>query len=87
MVTATTVRVYERVKPLRMQPKKGQYGSQEFDTFVDKVFNPMLRVAEGGVQQPEGAEAEGAEAEMQQPEGAGAEVQQPEEAGGRVGPS
>ena len=33
VVTATTVRVYERVKPLRMQPKKGQYGSQEFDTF------------------------------------------------------
>ena len=77
VVTATTVRVYERVKPLRMQPKKGQYGSQEFDTFVDKVFNPMLRVTE----QPEGAEAEEAEAEVQQPESAGTEVQQPEEAG------
>ena len=80
VVTATTVRVYERVKPLRMQPKKGQYGSQEFDTFVDKVFNPMLRVAEGGVQQPEGAEAE-----VQQPESAGTEVQQPEEAGAGLG--
>ena len=58
VVTATTVRVYERVKPLRMQPKKGQYGSQEFDTFVDKVFNPMLIAADSEVQQPEGAETQ-----------------------------
>ena len=50
VVTATTVRVYERVKLLRMQPKKGQYGSQEFDTFVDKVFNPMLIAADSEVQ-------------------------------------
>ena len=57
VVTATTVRVYERVKPLRMQPEKGQYGSQEFDTFVDKVFNPMLIAADSEVQQPEGAES------------------------------
>ena len=54
VVTATTVRVYERVKPLRMQPKKGQYGSREFDTFIDKVFNPMLIAADSEVQQPGG---------------------------------
>ena len=58
VVTATTVRVYERVKPLKIQPKKGQYGSQEFDTFVDKVFTPMPIAAGSEVQQPDGAEAE-----------------------------
>ena len=39
VVTATIVRVYGGAEPLRMQPKKGQHGSQEFDTFVDTVFN------------------------------------------------
>ena len=76
VVTATTVRVYERVKPLRMQPRKGQYGSQEFDTFVDKVFNPMLIAADSEVQQPEGAEAE-----VQQSEGAGEGLGHPEKEG------
>ena len=56
VVTATTIRVYERVKPLRIQPKKGQYGSQGFDTFVDKVRNPMPIAADSEVQQPKGAE-------------------------------
>ena len=42
MVTALTIRVYESAKPLRMQPVKGQYGSQEFDTFVDKVCHPLM---------------------------------------------
>ena len=50
VVTTTTVRVNERVEPLRVQPKKGQYGSQEFGTFVDKVFNPMLRAVDSEVQ-------------------------------------
>ena len=58
VVTATIVRVYERAKTLRMQPKKGQYGSQEFDTFVDKVLNPMLIAADSEVQQPEGDETQ-----------------------------
>ena len=52
VVTATIVRVYKRVKSLRIQPKKGQYGSQEFDTFVYKVFNPMLIAADNEMQQP-----------------------------------
>jgi hypothetical protein len=43
VVTATTVRVYETVYPLRMGPKKGKYGSQEFDSFVDKVFHPLIQ--------------------------------------------
>ena len=73
VVTATTVRVYERVRPLRMQPKKGQYGSQEFDTFVDKAFNPMLIAAGSEVQQPEGAETQ-----VQQSEEAGAGLGHPE---------
>ena len=68
MVTAQTVRVYERVKPLRMQPRKGKYGTQEFDTFVDKVFHPLLREAE----------SEGKGGEVQQPEEGGTEGQQPE---------
>jgi hypothetical protein len=71
MVTAQTVRVYERVKPLRMQPRKGKYGTQEFDTFVDKVFHPLLREAE----------SEGKGGEVQQPEEVGTEGQQPEVAG------
>ena len=47
VITATTVRVYERVMPLRMQPRKGQYGSQEFDSFVEKVFHPLLQSETG----------------------------------------
>jgi hypothetical protein len=43
-----TVRVYESVRPLRMQPVKGQYGTQEFDTFVDKVFHPLMSGEETG---------------------------------------
>ena len=58
MYLALHVRAYERVKPLRMQPEKGQYGSQEFDIFVDKVFNPMLIAADSEVQQPEEAETQ-----------------------------
>ena len=42
VVTATTVRVYDRVYPLRMGPKEGKYGSQEFDNFIDKVFHPLI---------------------------------------------
>ena len=42
VVTATTVRVYDSVFPLRMKPSQGQYGSQEFDSFVEGVFNPLL---------------------------------------------
>jgi hypothetical protein len=48
VVTAMTVRVYESVRPLRMQPVKGQYGAQEFDTFVDKVFHPLMSGEETG---------------------------------------
>ena len=48
VVTAMTVRVYESVRPLRTQPVKGQYGTQEFDTFVDKVFHPLMSGEETG---------------------------------------
>ena len=55
LVTATTVRVYDSVKPLRVQPEKGKYGSQEFDTFIDKVFHPLLSgEGEGKVGEPRG---------------------------------
>ena len=45
VVDAMTVRVYDTVFPLRMKPRKGKYGSQEFDTFIDRVFNPRLETA------------------------------------------
>ena len=44
-VDAVTVRVYDTVFPLRMKPMKGKYESQEFDTFIDRVFNPRLETA------------------------------------------
>ena len=47
VITAITVRVYERIMPLRMQPRKGQYGSQESDSFVEKVFHPLLQSETG----------------------------------------
>jgi hypothetical protein len=40
--TATTVRVYDEVLPLRLKPKKGRYGSQEFDNFTEAVFHPLI---------------------------------------------
>ena len=42
VVTATSVRVYDRVFPLRLKPKGGKWGSQEFESFVDGVFRPFF---------------------------------------------
>ena len=71
VVTAMTVRVYESVRPLRMQPVKGQYGSQEFDTFVDKVFHPLMSGEETGSGSELAPECTGVQPEK--PEGTGIE--------------
>ena len=42
VVTATTVKVYDNVMPLRMKAPEGRYGSQDFDRFVSRIFNPMI---------------------------------------------
>ena len=44
VVDAVTVKVYDTVFPLRMKPRDGKYGSQELDTFVERVFSPMQQV-------------------------------------------
>ena len=41
-VTAVTVRVFDDDMPLRRVPVDGVYGSQEFDTFIEAVMNPLL---------------------------------------------
>ena len=71
VVTAMTVRVYESVRPLRMQPVKGQYGAQEFDTFVDKVFHPLMSGEETGSGSELAPECTGVQPEK--PEGTGIE--------------
>ena len=42
VVTCTTVVVYDKVLPLRMKPREGRYGSQEFESFVEGVFQPYF---------------------------------------------
>ena len=42
VVTCTTVTIYDKVMPLRMKPRQGRYGSQEFETFVEGVFQPYF---------------------------------------------
>ena len=40
-VESTTVKVYDNVFPLRMEPPNGEFGSQKFEDFVDSLLNPM----------------------------------------------
>ena len=42
-VVATTVRVYDNVFPLRMGPTDGRHIEQDFDSFVDQTFEPLLQ--------------------------------------------
>ena len=41
VVTATTVKVWDEVFPLRTAPPPGTVGTVKFDEFVDKVVNPL----------------------------------------------
>ena len=42
-VVATTIRVYDNVFPLRMGPTDGRHIEQDFDSFVDQTFEPLLQ--------------------------------------------
>ena len=54
VVTATTVKVYEDVFPLRKAPPPGALGTVKFDEFVDKLVEPLYsnRPNELEVEQP-----------------------------------
>ena len=41
--TATTVKVYDNVFPLKMAPPPGAVGTTKFDEYVDSVVNPLYR--------------------------------------------
>jgi hypothetical protein len=41
-VTATSILVYDTIFPLRMGPSASSTASAEFDTFVERVFEPFL---------------------------------------------
>ena len=41
VVTATTVKVWDEVFPLRTAPPPGTVGTVEFDLFMDRVVNPL----------------------------------------------
>ena len=58
VVTATTVRVYDTVFPLRMKAPPGA-DSSDFDSFVNRVFHPLLsepEVPEPDVIEPDAVE-------------------------------
>ena len=40
-VECITVKVYDNVYPLRMEPPNGEFGSQKFNDFVDSLMEPM----------------------------------------------
>jgi hypothetical protein len=40
-VECVTVKVYDNVYPLRMEPPNGEFGSQDFNDFVDSLMEPM----------------------------------------------
>jgi hypothetical protein len=75
VITATTVKVYEDVFPLRKAPPPGTVGTVAFDTFVDKVVEPLysnrpneLEVAQP-MAEPEGAQPQpGASRKRQAPQ-------------------
>jgi hypothetical protein len=46
-ITSTTGKVHDDKTPLAMVAPKGNYGSQEFDEFIQSVFNPLLCSGEG----------------------------------------
>ena len=41
-VTATSILVYDTIFPLRMGPSASSTASAEFDTFVERVFEPFI---------------------------------------------
>ena len=41
-VECITIKVYDNVYPLRMEPPNGEFGSQKFNDFVDSLMNPIL---------------------------------------------
>ena len=40
-VECVTVKVYDNVYPLRMEPPNGEFGSQKFNDFVDSLMEPL----------------------------------------------
>jgi hypothetical protein len=40
-VECVTVKVYDNVYPLGMEPPNGEFGSQDFNDFVDSLMEPM----------------------------------------------
>ena len=40
-VECVTVKVYDNVYPLRMEPPDGEFGSQDFNDFVDSLMEPL----------------------------------------------
>jgi hypothetical protein len=41
-VEVITVKVYDNVFPLRMEPPNGELGSQNFNDFVDSLLEPLF---------------------------------------------
>ena len=41
-VDVNTVKVYDNVFPLRMEPPNGEFGSQDFNDFVDSLMEPLF---------------------------------------------
>ena len=42
IVEIVSVRVYDSVFPLRMEPPDGEFGTQKFNAFVDSLMEPMF---------------------------------------------
>jgi hypothetical protein len=41
-VETVTIKVYDNVFPLRMEPPNGEFGTQEFSQFVDSLMEPVF---------------------------------------------
>jgi hypothetical protein len=50
VVTATTVKVFEDVFPLRKAPPPGSVGTIKFDEYIDSVVNPLYGKEGAGVE-------------------------------------
>jgi hypothetical protein len=65
VVTATTVKVWDEVFPLRTAPPPGTVGTVKFDEFVDAVVNPLYTKEETVINKiPADTEIEEVESEI-----------------------
>jgi hypothetical protein len=68
VVTSTTVKVYDRVFPLRMGANvKGKNNTPQFEDFVEKCFSPMQHIVESSEHTDDSVEASSDSVEEQKP--------------------